>query len=288
MSHPVLLERILRWAQAHEQARALILTGSMAQPGARIDPLSDLDLELVVHDVAAMMATGPWWAELGEVWATQVIDAFAAASTQAYPLVGVIYAGGATVDFTLIDAARFTEMAQTQQLDRVYAPGYRVLWDPERVADGLPVDLSSARTQASQPSLTQQELRAVADAFWFEALRVPKYLIRGELWEAKSREWTMKQHLLLLIEWHAAVLTGRPLDEYRKGRHLGRWADPRVWQEAHDVFGRFDAADSWRAFLASVALFNRLAGETAGAAGLRYPSPADVAITEHLRTLAAS
>jgi aminoglycoside 6-adenylyltransferase len=285
MTHPVLLQRILRWAQSGERARALILTGSMAQPGSLVDPLSDLDLELVVHDVAALMAGGPWWAELGEVWAVQVVDAFAAASTQAYPMVGVIYAGGAIVDFTVIDAARFAEMIATQQLDRVYAPGYRVLWDPDQVTAGLP---AAAPGRPAQPPLTQQELRTVADAFWFEALRVPKYLIRGELWEAKSREWTMKQHLLLLIEWHAAVLTGRPLDEYRKGRHLSRWADPRVWQDAHEVFGRFDAADSWRALTASVALFNRLAAEIAGAAGLRYPSPADEAITEHLRTLANS
>lgn len=285
MTHPVLLQQILRWAQSGERARALILTGSMAQPGSPVDPLSDLDLELVVPDVAALMASGPWWAELGEVWATQVVDAFAAASTQAYPMVGVIYAGGAIVDFTVIDAARFDEMVTSQQLDRVYAPGYRVLWDPDGVTAGLP---AAAPGQPAQPPLTQQELRSVADAFWFEALRVPKYLIRGELWEAKSREWTMKQHLLLLIEWHAAVLTGRPLDEYRKGRHLSRWADPRVWQDAHEVFGRFDAADSWRALTASVALFNRLAGEIAGAAGLRYPGPADEAITDHLRTLASS
>lgn len=285
MTQPVLLQRILRWAQSGGRARALIVTGSMAQPGSRIDPLSDLDLELVVPDVAALMASGPWWAELGEVWAKQVVDAFAATSTQAYPMVGVIYAGGAIVDWTVIDEARFTEMITTQQLDRVYAPGYRVLWDPDRVTAGLP---AAAPGQPAQPPLTQQELRAVADAFWFEALRVPKYLIRGELWEAKSREWTMKQHLLLLIEWHAAVLTGRPLDEYRKGRHLSRWADPRVWQDAHEVFGRFDAADSWRALIASVALFNRLAAEIAGAAGLRYPSPADEAITDHLQALATS
>jgi aminoglycoside 6-adenylyltransferase len=117
-------------------------------------------------------------------------------------------------------------------------------------------------------------------------LRVPKYLIRGELWEAKSREWTMKQHLLVMVEWHAVVTAGYPFDGYHKGRHLSRWVDARTWQQAHEVFGRFEAADAWRALMASVALFDRLATEAARERGLRYPTPADEAIAAHLRTLA--
>lgn len=283
MSHPDMLERIAGWARAKPEVRALVLTGSKAQPDANIDPLSDIDIEVVVADVAAFMASGQWWSELGEVWTTQVIPALAAAATQTYPMVGVIYAGATTVDFTVIDAQRLSDLTAAGELDRVYAPGYRVLLDPDGLTDGLPKP-SGGRDEPAV--LTAAELRAVADAFWFEALRVPKYLIRGELWEAKSREWTMKQHLLVMVEWHAVATSGYPFDGYHKGRHLSRWVDARTWQQAHEVFGRFEAVDAWRALDASVRLFDRLASEAARERGLPYPTPADEAIAAHLRKLA--
>lgn len=283
MSHPDLLERIVRWARADPQVRALVLTGSKAQPAATVDVLSDIDIEIVVADVAAFMARGEWWSELGEVWTTQVVPALAAAATQTYPMVGVIYAGARTVDFTVIDAHRLSDMAAAGELDRVYGPGYRVLLDPDGLTEGLP---KPSDEKAAPAKLTTAQLRAVADAFWFEALRVPKYLIRGELWEAKSREWTMKQHLLVMVEWHAVVTAGYPFDGYHKGRHLSRWVDAATWQQAHEVFGRFEAADAWRALDASVQLFDRLATEAARKRDLPYPTPADEAIAAHLRKLA--
>lgn len=282
MSHSDMLERIVRWARSKAEVRALVLTGSKAQPGASIDPLSDIDIEVVVADVAAFMASGKWWSELAEVWTTQVVEALAAAPTQTYPMVGVIYAGATTVDFTVIDAQRLVDMVEAGQLDRVYAPGYRVLLDPDGLTGGLP---EPSGREVAPAVLTAAELRAVADAFWFEALRVPKCLIRGELWEAKSREWTMKQHLLVMVEWHAVVTTGYPFDGYHKGRHLSRWVDALTWQQAHEVFGRFEAADAWRALDASVRLFDRLATEAALERRLRYPTPADEAIAGHLRKL---
>ncbi len=283
MSHPDMLERIVDWARARPEVHALVLTGSKAQPGASIDSLSDIDIEVVVADVQEFMAGGQWWNELGEVWTTQVVPALAAAATQTYPMVGVIYAGATTVDFTVIDAQRLSDMAEGGELDRVYAPGYRVLLDPDGLTDALPKPSGGGVEPAV---LTPDGFRAVADAFWFEALRVPKYLIRGELWEAKSREWTMKQHLLVMVEWHAVVTAGYPFDGYHKGRHLSRWVDARTWQQAHEVFGRFEAADAWRALEASVRLFDRLACEAAREWGLQYPTAADEAIAAHLRTLA--
>jgi aminoglycoside 6-adenylyltransferase len=184
-----------------------------------------------------------------------------------------IYSGGTKVDYTLAGPARIREMASQQKLEPLYERGYKILLDKA----GLTIDLLSPSGHVPTGTLPSNEaFRAAVEEFWFEAAHIPKYLVRGELWLVKQRDQTMKALLLQMLEWHA--VSSRPVDVWHIGTRMKQWVDKPTWDELQQVFGRFDAVDSIRAFKATVALYSRLAKEVARSGGLEYPASVESAI----------
>ena len=46
-----MLERLTEWGERQANTRAIVLTGSRTHAGARVDRLSDYDLEIFVADI---------------------------------------------------------------------------------------------------------------------------------------------------------------------------------------------------------------------------------------------
>jgi aminoglycoside 6-adenylyltransferase len=66
---------------------------------------------------------------------------------------------------------------------------------------------------------------------------------------------------------------------------MSSWLDAETWQALHGTFGRFDAADSWRALLATTDLLRRLAQEAADRLGYAYPQALDDCVTQYVGRL---
>ncbi len=167
-------------------------------------------------------------------------------------------------------------MIDGRKLDPLYERGYRVLLDKSGVTAGLPA-ASYGFPVAGLP--TQEKFSALVEEFWFEAFHVPEYLARGELWLVKQRDWTMKELLLRMIEWHAVARNAGPIDVWHIGTRLHEWTDRETSAELQGVFGRFDATDARRAFEATTRLFGRLSREVAQRADLDYPQRVESQIT---------
>ncbi|WP_433088416.1 aminoglycoside 6-adenylyltransferase [Dactylosporangium sp. CA-052675] len=270
-----LIGRVLGWCRAREEVRAVVLFGSLAQPDARVDDQSDVDIELTFADVTPELLAGAWWRDFGEVWAAHPLDPL--------PVWSLVYAGGLAVDLSIVDPGRIGGMVAAGRLSRVWERGYRVLLDRDGMTRGLPAP-SGAMPEPGP--LTHDEFRRLADGFWVEVLRVPKYVARGELWAVKSRDWRAKTWLLRLLEWHAITVGGHRVDGHGLGRGMPGWLPPQLWAAVHGVFGRFDGADALRAFRASVEVFDRAAGEVAAAAGFEYPTQRDRLLRAHAEGLA--
>jgi hypothetical protein len=63
---------------------------------------------------------------------------------------------------------------------------------------------------------------------------------------------------------------------------MASWVDAHTWRELQQTYGRMDRKDSWRALLATIGLFRRIARETAAAGRLRYPDDVDARVTEYV------
>jgi aminoglycoside 6-adenylyltransferase len=268
-----LLARIVEWAETNANVIALIMTGSRARgDSAFVDEFSDFDLEIIAENAAELADNDEWLRSFGPIMVCLPLS-----EGQAHPTRLVFYEGGLKVDFSLCTRERL--MAMVDRLNGLYQRGYRVLVDKEGVTAGLPAATGAA---PSKRLPSQQVFSATVNEFWFEAAHIPRYLLRNEPWVVKIRDWTMKELLLRMLEWHAVALSGRPLDVWHIGTHMKDWVDSQTWQELQAVFSRFDRDDSWRGLLAMTALFRRLARETASATGLEYLATVDENVSGYL------
>jgi aminoglycoside 6-adenylyltransferase len=273
-THAELIERIVAWAHTNDNIRAVVQTGSSTRAPGNVDRFSDRDLELVCRDPALLAEDDAWLHAIAPVWVALYLDNGDAFDTRL-----VFFEGGRKVDFTLADRSRIDKMIDAGELNDLYQRGYRVLLDKDRLTAGLPAPIGAA-PKVALPS--QQEFSDTVTEFWFEAAHMPTYLTRGELWVVKFRDWTMKEMLLRMLEWHALATRGEGTDTWYIGTKMRRWVDEATWAELQHVFARFDRVDSWRGLVASMALFTRLTRETASALGLEYPRESERHITEYV------
>lgn len=268
-THAELIERIVGWASTDENIRAVVITGSSSRGDASTDRFSDRDIEIIARDPTALLADDSWIHAIAPVWIALYLD-----NTELGipPTRLVFFEGGYKVDFTLTDRTRIEQMVDADALNDLYRRGYRVLVDKDGLTDRLPLPTDGA-PRKDLPD--QQKFADIVTEYWFEAAHMPTYLTRGDLWVVKHRDWTMKQMLLRMLEWHALATGGKGIDTWYIGTKMRRWVDEETWQEVGHVFARFDAEDSWRALVASMRLFSRLTREIARALELDYPRDAE-------------
>jgi aminoglycoside 6-adenylyltransferase len=184
------------------------------------------------------------------------------------------------VDYTLATRDRVTDMAR-DGLDDLYQRGYQVLLDKENMTDALPPP-SGAFPKRTPPS--PEEFHAVVTEFWFEAAHIPRYLLRDELWVVKFRDWTMKELLLRMLEWHALTRGAKPVDVWHIGSHNQEWLDEQTVRDLCHIFGEYNAPSSWRALLATTQLFRRLTIETAAALAIAGADDTATQVSAHIAT----
>jgi aminoglycoside 6-adenylyltransferase len=274
-SAAMLLERIVAWSRANPNVLALIMTGSRARVGGRPDEFSDYDLEIIAEDTATLRDDDAWLRAFAPVMVYLPLD-----EGQRYPTRLVFYEGGMKVDFTLATRDRVTDMARAG-LDDLYRRGYKVLLDKQRLTDALPPPTGAF---PKRPRPSPEAFYAVVTEFWFEAAHIPRYLLRDELWVAKFRDWTMKELLLRMLEWHALSRAAEPIDVWHIGLHMKQWLDEQTARELRDIFGEYNAMSSWRALLATAKLFRRLTIETAASLGIAAADDTATRVIAHIAT----
>jgi aminoglycoside 6-adenylyltransferase len=117
----VVVRRIVRWGEAREDVRAVVLTSTRAREGAFVDALSDYDVVLYASEPARFLGDRGWTAELGPVLVQ--MPPRGREHAWGYPTRLVLYEDGARIDFTILDAG--VPATLSDELDA----GYRVLLD---------------------------------------------------------------------------------------------------------------------------------------------------------------
>jgi len=245
------LLEIKQWAKGRSEVRTLILYGSQVQK-RKVDPLSDIDLALFTTDLENLIGDTSWTHTFGSVWLSTLRQE---GTTH---LLKVLYDDGSLVDFALHPHEDLLSMHE--HLPAVMEPGYKILIDKDKTARNLPK--ASGKTP-TPPRPTPADVHATLQAFWMDAYHLAKYLLRSELWRAKHYDWQLKQHLLLMMGWHAHLIGKQQHFSTCEGRRLKEWADPEIYISLMTIFGRFYPADAWRALEDTLKRFNQLSEEVA-------------------------
>ena len=247
-----ILNTIVEWAQHEEAIRTLLLIGSFARK-KKTDELSDYDIALFTNDVKKYETDDAWIHTLWDVIVYEPCELHR--NNKIYQTRLIIYSSPNAsnlplqVDFTLYDLEYLQFLEEQKTLPVDFNLGYEVLLDK----DGLTKNLQSPTYEypyTKKP--TQKEFELAIRIFFFEVFKEAKALVRNDLWHAKVRDWTTKEYLLCMIEWHEKTKHGWNYDTNCDAKSMQSWVDKIIWNEAHNIFAPFDAQHSWKALFANI------------------------------------
>lgn len=262
--------RVVAWALGCPTIRAVIVGGSTARQVNPADEWADLDFEIFATDFSEFVPDTEWLQDFGELWACLPLEA------EGGPVFIALYDSAEKVDFHFYPLAELERQVAAQRLNPALERGYRVIVDKDRLAAQLPkpASMPPARVKPGEAEFATQ-----VSAFWIGALYVARQIRRRNLWVAKHRDWTAKESLLKMMEWHAQARGGWQVDTWHSGHYLSQWADQPTLEAVAGTFGGYAARDAWRALFEMMALFERLAAATAEELGY----PVDAGLVEKVR-----
>lgn len=270
-----LLHRFVEWAETKSDIRAAIILGSRARTENPADEWADLDIVVITSSPEKYVSSADWLRDIGKPLLTFIEPTSGGDELERR----VLFEGMLDADFAIFPLTKAQALVRggmdAVQAANAFGRGFRVILDKDDMASKLQALVSSTKTVAPQPP-TQGEFLQVVNDFLYHAVFTAKHLKRGELWWAKMSSDCYMQHLLLrMIEWYSRACHGWTYDTWFRGRFLEKWADPEVVAQMRDVFSHYDEVDVKRGLLAIIAMFRKIAMETARRLKYRYPVDAD-------------
>jgi aminoglycoside 6-adenylyltransferase len=273
-------QRFAEWALTRPSIAAVIVVGSRARSEHPADEWSDLDLVAFATDVTPYLQDSAWLNTFGSLLAA-ISNSFGRHDREWIAL----YADGSKLDVAWLSIDPAATPTLPALLDAFPYPnvlqrGVRVLIDKT----GSPHALR--RPKIDTPPLPDRaEFTVLIDRVRLDAVKAAKFIRRQDLWRAKQVcDCEMKQHLLTMLQWHAAAQQEQR-DLWYDGRFLSEWADPQTVAELPATFAAYDAADLQRALFATLDLFRRLARDVARRLGYAYPADTDQFVDNYIRAL---
>ncbi len=251
---------IADWARERDDVRAVLVVGSRARADAPADRWSDLDAVLFLDDPSRLAEDASWVAEFG----TPELTFLEATGFGSRVERRVLYETGEDVDFPMLEASQWRELASTPEAQRLLARGHRVLHDEL----GMEPELASVIPPPPTALPDDAALRELASDFWYHALWTARKLRRGEVFTAiDCLDGYLKARLVTLLEWHARAVDPT-VDTWHGGRFLERWADPGALAALESAYAHYDLRDVARALWATIDLWQAVEEETARRLGL--------------------
>lgn len=240
------LEDFLAWAQGIDDCRSIILFGSMAREIHRGDKYSDRDILVYSRDADSHRYI-EWMRQYAPLW--MVIK-------EPNTLWLIVYHAGNSVHISIDPLEDLQEIVAKQELSFDMKDAYKVLLDKDELAVKLP----PVSSPVYEPP-TEAEFKECVQNFFYGTTLIAKQLKRNNLWKAQWGNSIERNFLLTMLEWHTQAFAD--VKTWNRGDFMQEWVSAETWQALHEIVGRFDAEDSWRALFSSIDLFRKLARETA-------------------------
>jgi aminoglycoside 6-adenylyltransferase len=259
-----LKSELVTWSEMRDEVRAVMVVGSQARVVKSANEHSDLDILLFVSEVGESGEEYlDWMKRRRPIW--MVVEDHREESRNWL----ILYQGGIKVDLAVTPVSEMEALITDGVLWDEMVRGYELLVDKDGFGARMP------EANLHQPPIyippSEDEFIRRVENYFYGAVYVAKQICKENLWKAKWADIYQQTFLLEMLEWHAHAVSDEPVDTWFRGDFMRDWVDERTWEELNGVFGRFDAADSRRALLASIELFTKLAEETADKLDYRLP-----------------
>lgn len=274
-SEQEMLDLILDTARADERIRAVIMSGSRANPNAPRDPFQDFDIVYIVTDVAPFRHNLDWIQRFGELMILQMPDEMGdPPSDNADSFTYLMqFTDGNRIDLGVALPTMLPEIVKDSQTI--------VLLDKDGIVPPLPP--ASDRDYRPRPP----DAKAFADCcneFWWVCSYVAKGLWRGEIIYAKHmQDAVVRPQLMKMLNWYVGVTTGFAVSPGKFGKYLQRYLAPTEWELLLKTYADADCDCTWEALFAMCDLFRLAARRVAAHFNFEYSQGDDARVSAHLR-----
>jgi aminoglycoside 6-adenylyltransferase len=278
-SEQEMLDLIVRTAQDDERIRAVVMSGSRANPNAPRDIFQDFDVVYLVTDVASFVDDPGWIERFGGIMILQMPEAMQDPPPSkdggfAYLMQ---FADGNRIDLGLVPLARLDDLKRdspSQLLldkDGIFQP-----FPPASDSDYLPKPPSA------------KAFLDCCNEFWWVCPYVAKGLWREEIVYAKYMlDQVVREQLMKMLTWYVGMKTRFLRNPGRFGKYLPQYLEPELGDMLQNTYADADYDHMWDALEAMGALFRLVAVQVAEHFGFEYPHGDGERVSAHLKHVRA-
>jgi len=270
-----MLDLIINTAQSDDRIRAVIMSGSRADPGVQRDVLQDFDIAYLVTDVASFTEDHSWINRFGEIMILQMPEAMGdpPPMNDGRFVYLMQFTDGNRIDLTLFPVAKLREFKRDSlSLLLLDKDGILGPFPPPSQSDYLP----------TPP--TAKAFFDCCNEFWWVCCNVAKGLWREEIIYAKYMlDRFVRYQLMKMVTWYVGMKTQFAYNPGKFGKYLKQYLEPELWEMLLKTYSDADYEHTWEALFTMCELFRTTAVRVAAHCGLEYPYGDDERVSAHLR-----
>ena len=253
------LMRLIRFAEADDNIRAMVLQGSFVNDNAPKDIFSDLDPLFYCTDVTPFITDDKWRSSFGDVIARFDDEWPAKDGEKAYTRL-TLYRDGFKIDFGF-QSIKLAQYANDMELYKVYVDKDGIVPKP---------DVTDERKFYLSPP-TEREYQDVLRDFFFDSSYVVKTIYRDEVTFNQYMIHILHKKILKLAEWYIGCQHDFQVNTGIHGRYLKRYLSADEYNHLKQTYAASDHDDVRRALMTSFDLVRYFGMSVASNLGFEYP-----------------
>lgn len=266
------IELILSVARADDRIRAVILSGSRADPGALKDILRDYDITYLVRDIAPFRSNTDWiercFGKPAIMQMPEGMTLLASDDTGRFAYL-MIFDDGIRIDLSVEAILKINDGEPAiALLDK----------------DGTLPDLSARDASLWQVKPPSPELFAdCCNEFWWCLNNVGKGIARDEIpYAMKMLNDYVRDMLDLMTGWYIGTGAGFQVSTGKLGKHFKRHLPVNLYEMYLSTYPSPESDELWDSVSTACDLFHILAVHVAGHCGFIYNQPEEDGMRNYL------
>jgi aminoglycoside 6-adenylyltransferase len=253
---------ILNIAEKDKNIRAVLLTGSRANPKVRKDKLQDFDIIYIVTQLDTFIQDPSWIDVFGERLIMQLPDEMIIGERDVHIFhYLMLFTDGNRIDLTLLPVNRLHYFLKEENL-------LKVLLDKDKHLVKLP-SLNEKSYLIKQSN--EKEFLDCCNEFWWVCTYVAKGLWRKEIVYAKEMlEKPVRTMFLQMIEWYIGIHTSFSVPFGKSGRNMQPYLSPQLYNQILNTYSDSNIKNTRESLFLMAGLFDKLAKEVANAMHFHY------------------
>lgn len=270
-----IMQLILSFAQERNDVRAVVMTGSRANPAADRDRFQDYDVTYLVESVTPYRRNLEIPRYFGEIMILQTPDDMGES-----PGVKTSYAY--LMQFTDENRIDLT-FRELTDLERIFTDSLSlVLLDKDR-RFALPAPTLSSYLPLKP---TAKKFDDCCNEFWWLNPYVAKALYREQIAYAKTvLDVLMREQLMQMLTWYTGQNTAFQVSIGQFGKHLKSHITQELWQLLERTYSDAQPDHIWNSLFAMGELFRTTSRAVAKAFRFAYPEREDAGVSAFIRQI---